>query len=69
MKDPIVEEVRRVRDEHSRSFDYNLDAICKEYQQRQLLLGSRLVRFPPKDASTSSTKRAIGVQGKGARVN
>ena len=56
MNDPIVEEVRRIRDEHSRSFDYNLDAICNAYQQQQLLLGGRLVRLPPKDASTSSTK-------------
>jgi len=48
MKDPIVEEVRRIRDEHSRSFDYNLEAIFNAYQQQQLLLGSRLVRLPPK---------------------
>ena len=28
MNDPIVEEVRRIRDEHSRSFDYNLVLLC-----------------------------------------
>lgn len=56
MNDPIVEEVRRIRDEHSKSFDYNLDAICNAYQQQQLLLGRRLVRLSPKMASTASTK-------------
>jgi hypothetical protein len=54
MIDPIVEEVRRIRDEHSRSFDYNLDAICDAYQEQQLLLGHRLVRLSPKQAFTSS---------------
>ena len=55
MNDPIVEEVRRVRDEHSRLFDYNLEAICDAYQKRQLLLGNRLVRLSPRQASASST--------------
>ena len=32
MKDPIIEEVRRIRDEHSKSFDYDLDAICESYK-------------------------------------
>lgn len=32
MKNPIIEEVRRVRDEHSKRFDYDLDAICNDYQ-------------------------------------
>lgn len=30
MKDPIVAEVRRFRDEHARAFGYDLDAICND---------------------------------------
>jgi ribosomal protein S13 len=34
MNDPIVEEVRRYRDEHARKFDYNLDRICQDFRQK-----------------------------------
>ena len=48
MKDPIVEEVRKARDEHARKFNYDLDAICRDIQERQKTCGHRLVRFGPK---------------------
>jgi len=49
MNDPIVAEVRRLRDEHSKLFNYDLDAICEDYKNHQLIVGNRLVRlFPPK---------------------
>jgi len=32
MNAPIVNEIRKYRDEHSRQFDYNLDAIVADYQ-------------------------------------
>ena len=28
--DPIVEETRRIRDEHARQFNYDLAAICAD---------------------------------------
>jgi len=34
MNDPIVEEVRKYRDEHARKFDYNLDRICADFRQK-----------------------------------
>ena len=54
MKDPIVEEVRCVRDEHSKQFDYDLDAICEAYKAHQLQAGSRLVRLHPKIAANKA---------------
>lgn len=51
MNDPIVEEVRGYRDEHSRSLGYSLDAICEEYKEHQMQLGARLVRLQPKKLS------------------
>lgn len=47
MKDPIIEEVRRIRDAHSKSFNYNLDAICENYKSSQKKLKNRLVRLKP----------------------
>ena len=33
--DPIVEEVRRVRDEHAARFDYDLDRIYEDLRRQQ----------------------------------
>ncbi len=32
MKDPIVEEIRKIRDEHVKKFNYDLDAICEDFK-------------------------------------
>jgi hypothetical protein len=46
--DPIVAEVRKARDEYARRFNYDLDAICDDLQQKQTQSGRPLVSFPPK---------------------
>jgi len=51
MKDPIVEEVRQIRDDHSKRFSYDLDAICEDYKTHQALVGERLVRLQPRAAN------------------
>ena len=33
--DPIVEEVRRARDEHAKKFKYNLSAIIKDLKAKE----------------------------------
>lgn len=43
MHDPIVEEVRQVRDEHARRFGYDLEAICADLIARQPHSGHVLV--------------------------
>ena len=35
MNDPIVEEVRRIRDAHARRFNYNLDAIFEDIKAQE----------------------------------
>jgi len=44
MIDPIVEEVRCIRDEHSKKFNYDLGAICADIRQHQEQFGRRLIR-------------------------
>lgn len=51
MKDPIVEEVRQIRDDHSKRFNYDLDAICEDYMRHQSFAGTKLVRLKPKAAN------------------
>ncbi len=51
MKDPIVEEVRRYRMEHTRMFQGDLAAICKDLEEIQRLSGRKIVRLPAKKAT------------------
>ena len=46
--DPIVAEVRKARDDYAKRFHYDLDAICRDLQQKQQQSGRTLVSFPPK---------------------
>ncbi|MBM4035847.1 MAG: hypothetical protein FJ291_29260 [Planctomycetes bacterium] len=47
-KDPIVEEVRRVRDAHAARFNYDLRAIYEDYKARERASGRQYVCLPPK---------------------
>jgi len=48
MNDPIVEEVRKFRDEHARKFNYDLNAICADLMEKQKRSGHVLVRLERK---------------------
>ena len=41
--DPIVDEVRRVRDAHAARFDYDLDAIFRDIKEREKKSGLEFV--------------------------
>jgi hypothetical protein len=45
--DPIVDEVRRVRNEHAARFNYDLKAIYQDLKQEEKVSGRRYVRFEP----------------------
>ena len=47
-KDPIVEEVRRVRDEQAKAFEYDLHAICENLRKKQNSSGHEIVSCPPR---------------------
>ena len=46
--DPIVDAVRRVRQEYAKQFDYDLRAIAADLRKREQQHSNRLVTFPPK---------------------
>ena len=48
MNDPIVEEVRRYRMEHTRQFGGDLKRICEDLRRIQQESGCQVVRRPPK---------------------
>lgn len=46
--DPIVEEVRKARDEHAAQFGYNLEQIFEDIQKKERQSGRKVVSLPPK---------------------
>ena len=51
-KDPIVEEVRRIRQEHAAKFNYDLDAIFDDFKAQERRSGRKVVSLPPKRLTT-----------------
>ena len=47
-QDPIVEEVRRVRDAYAKQFNYALDAIYRDLKAKECQSRQRVVPCPPK---------------------
>jgi hypothetical protein len=54
--DPIVEEVRRVREEYAKQFNYDLHAIADDLRRQEQLHPERLVSFPPKRPRKTRTE-------------
>lgn len=50
MKDPIVAEIHKYREERARKFIYDLDGICEDLHAMQRETGLKVVRLPPKTA-------------------
>jgi len=47
LNDPIVEEIRKIRDEHAARFNYDIDAIFEDIKRSEKELGLPLVTLPP----------------------
>lgn len=65
MKDPIVEEVRKHRMEHTQKFGGGLAAICADLRSIQSASGFRVVRLParkvePTQGSVRTPKSGAG---------
>ena len=54
MKDPILEEIRRIRTERSAEFNHDLRAMMDDLRRREALSRARGVKFvsPPKREKT-----------------
>lgn len=48
MKDPIVSEIRKYRQEHAQSFNYDLDSIFDDLQRKEQESGRKVVSRPPR---------------------
>jgi hypothetical protein len=46
--DPIVEEVRAIRDAYAKQFNYDLEAIYRDLKEQEARSGRVVVSLPPK---------------------
>ena len=46
MRDAIVDEVRKAREDYARQFDFDLDAICRDLRRKQEASGVQVVSLP-----------------------
>lgn len=53
--DPIVEEVRRIRQEYAKRFEYDVRAMAGDLRKREQRHSDRLVSFPAKPARQRET--------------
>jgi hypothetical protein len=53
-QDEILDEIHRIREEHAKSFNYDLDAMFEDWQKRQSEGGRQVVSLPSKCCLTKS---------------
>jgi hypothetical protein len=46
MRDTIVDEVRKAREDYARRFDFDLDAICRDLREKQQSASVRVISLP-----------------------
>jgi len=61
MNDPIVDEVRRVRDAHAARFNYDLDAIFQDIKKREKESGLVFVQGVARQPALQPTGAAVSV--------
>ncbi len=57
MNDPIVDEVRRIRDAHAARFNYDLDAIYQDLKEQEKRSGREIVSYAQDPAETKPSER------------
>jgi hypothetical protein len=58
-QDEILDEIHKTREEHAKSFNYDLDAMFADWQRKQAEGGREVVSLPPKRGLiTRSSDRA-----------
>lgn len=60
MNDPIVDEVRRIRDAHAARFNYDLDAIFRDIKEREQKSGLVFVQGVARQPVSNQAPQPIG---------
>lgn len=71
-RDSVVEEVRAIRQEHARRFDYDPDAIFEDLKRHQKERGYDVVSFPARGLSGERGRHSwssLSSRGRRCRAN
>ena len=52
-RDPIVEQIREIRQQHARRFNYDIRAMVEDLRKRQNEGNRKVVSFPPRRPRTA----------------
>jgi len=55
VSDPILDEVRSIRQQHAERFDYDLRAIAADLREQEQQHQERLISLPPKQPRRKRT--------------
>ena len=58
-EDPIVEEVRKVREAHAAQFNYDLWAIYRDLKEQERKSGRAFVSYPPRRVQRAVQTEAV----------
>ncbi len=61
-EDPIVAEVRKVREAHAAKFNYDLLAIYQDLKEQETKSGRTFVSYPPRRCKPASQAASIQAQ-------
>ena len=56
--DPVIAEVRALREQHAAQFNYDVKAIFEDIRARQEASGRKYVRYPSRHAAPESQVQA-----------
>src|SRR5262249_4761125 len=60
MTDPIIDEIRRIRDAHAARFHYDLDAIFQDIKEQEKRSGRTFVSFTPPRITPHEARQPTG---------
>jgi hypothetical protein len=66
-QDEIIDEIHKIREEHAKSFNYDLDAMFADWQRREAEGGREVVSLPPKRGLTKRWSGRAGNPGEDAK--
>ena len=52
--DPIVDEIRKIRQQHTEQFNRNLHAICKDLRRQELQSSHKFIAFSPRSPEANA---------------
>ncbi|MBC6478355.1 MAG: hypothetical protein GDA56_11835 [Hormoscilla sp. GM7CHS1pb] len=62
-KDEILEEIHKIREEHAKAFNYNLQAICEDMRRKQAESGRQIISKPHQTTPSAEATQKLGAVG------